>query len=99
MTPHHSRSSLKLLSPSSTSASLFLHSLFTHQGLQVDDETEVFLGKFTFNVEKSEIQTFHLQVCVSGGEGAKRMGQQRKTGEKGSPWDSRPWHDPFVSLE
>ncbi|XP_041588039.1 sperm-associated antigen 4 protein isoform X8 [Vulpes lagopus] len=32
------------------------------EGLQVDDETEVFLGKFTFNVEKSEIQTFHLQV-------------------------------------
>nr|XP_054112861.1 sperm-associated antigen 4 protein isoform X5 [Callithrix jacchus] len=31
------------------------------EGLQVDDETEVFLGKFTFNVEKSEIQTFHLQ--------------------------------------
>uniref|UniRef100_A0A8C8YPU3 Sperm associated antigen 4 n=1 Tax=Prolemur simus TaxID=1328070 RepID=A0A8C8YPU3_PROSS len=30
-------------------------------GLQVDDETEVFLGKFTFDVEKSEIQTFHLQ--------------------------------------
>ncbi|XP_012310525.1 sperm-associated antigen 4 protein [Aotus nancymaae] len=29
-------------------------------GLQVD-ETEVFLGKFTFDVEKSEIQTFHLQ--------------------------------------
>nr|XP_007961628.1 sperm-associated antigen 4 protein isoform X2 [Chlorocebus sabaeus] len=29
-------------------------------GLQVDDETEVFLGKFTFDVEKSEIQTFHL---------------------------------------
>ncbi|EHH19742.1 hypothetical protein EGK_02459 [Macaca mulatta] len=31
------------------------------EGLQVDDETEVFLGKFTFDVEKSEIQTFHLQ--------------------------------------
>ncbi|XP_060983147.1 sperm-associated antigen 4 protein isoform X2 [Dama dama] len=31
------------------------------EGLQVDDETEIFLGKFTFNVEKSEIQTFHLQ--------------------------------------
>ncbi|XP_054322520.1 sperm-associated antigen 4 protein isoform X2 [Pongo pygmaeus] len=30
-------------------------------GLQVDDETEVSLGKFTFDVEKSEIQTFHLQ--------------------------------------
>ncbi|XP_062060104.1 sperm-associated antigen 4 protein [Lepus europaeus] len=30
-------------------------------GLQVDDETEVFLGKFTFDVKKSEIQTFHLQ--------------------------------------
>ncbi|XP_003788181.1 sperm-associated antigen 4 protein [Otolemur garnettii] len=30
-------------------------------GLQIDDETEVFLGKFTFDVEKSEIQTFHLQ--------------------------------------
>ena len=56
--------------------SLFLHSLFTYQGPQVDDETEVFLGKFTFNVEKSEIQTFHLQVCWSlGGEGSKRMGQ------------------------
>uniref|UniRef100_A0A8C0S1E4 SUN domain-containing protein n=1 Tax=Canis lupus familiaris TaxID=9615 RepID=A0A8C0S1E4_CANLF len=35
---------------------------FAVYGLQVDDETEVFLGKFTFNVEKSEIQTFHLQV-------------------------------------
>ncbi|XP_055229393.1 sperm-associated antigen 4 protein isoform X2 [Gorilla gorilla gorilla] len=31
------------------------------EGLQVDDETEVSLGKFTFDVEKSEIQTFHLQ--------------------------------------
>ncbi|KAK1337439.1 hypothetical protein QTO34_002066 [Cnephaeus nilssonii] len=31
------------------------------EGLQVDDETEVFLGKFTFDVEKSEIQTFRLQ--------------------------------------
>nr|XP_040129960.1 sperm-associated antigen 4 protein isoform X3 [Ictidomys tridecemlineatus] len=31
------------------------------EGLQVDDETEVFLGKFTFDVKKSEIQTFHLQ--------------------------------------
>ncbi|XP_073092784.1 sperm-associated antigen 4 protein isoform X4 [Manis javanica] len=31
------------------------------EGLQVDDETEVFLGKFTFYVEKSEIQIFHLQ--------------------------------------
>ncbi|XP_004585823.2 sperm-associated antigen 4 protein isoform X1 [Ochotona princeps] len=30
-------------------------------GLQADDETEVFLGKFTFDVKKSEIQTFHLQ--------------------------------------
>ncbi|XP_029419168.1 sperm-associated antigen 4 protein isoform X3 [Nannospalax galili] len=30
-------------------------------GLQVDDITEVFLGKFTFDVQKSEIQTFHLQ--------------------------------------
>ncbi|XP_075818816.1 sperm-associated antigen 4 protein isoform X2 [Microtus pennsylvanicus] len=30
-------------------------------GLQADDETEVFLGKFTFDVQKSEIQTFHLQ--------------------------------------
>ncbi|XP_020749706.1 sperm-associated antigen 4 protein isoform X2 [Odocoileus virginianus] len=34
---------------------------FAVYGLQVDDETEIFLGKFTFNVEKSEIQTFHLQ--------------------------------------
>ncbi|XP_030742900.1 LOW QUALITY PROTEIN: sperm-associated antigen 4 protein [Echinops telfairi] len=34
---------------------------FEVYGLQVDDETEVFLGKFTFDVEKSEIQTFHLQ--------------------------------------
>nr|KAF6472576.1 sperm associated antigen 4 [Molossus molossus] len=34
---------------------------FQVYGLQVDDETEVFLGKFTFDVEKSEIQTFHLQ--------------------------------------
>ncbi|XP_066091817.1 sperm-associated antigen 4 protein [Saccopteryx bilineata] len=34
---------------------------FAVYGLQADDETEVFLGKFTFNVEKSEIQTFHLQ--------------------------------------
>ncbi|KAI5216099.1 Sperm-Associated Antigen 4 Protein [Manis pentadactyla] len=33
---------------------------FAVYGLQVD-ETEVFLGKFTFYVEKSEIQTFHLQ--------------------------------------
>nr|XP_058142967.1 sperm-associated antigen 4 protein isoform X2 [Dasypus novemcinctus] len=31
------------------------------EGLQADDETEVFLGKFTFDVEKSEIQTFRLQ--------------------------------------
>ncbi|XP_006988328.1 sperm-associated antigen 4 protein isoform X1 [Peromyscus maniculatus bairdii] len=30
-------------------------------GLQVDDETEVLLGKFIFDVQKSEIQTFHLQ--------------------------------------
>ncbi|KAM6147806.1 sperm-associated antigen 4 protein [Erethizon dorsatum] len=30
-------------------------------GLQVDDETEVFLGRFTFDVKKSAIQTFHLQ--------------------------------------
>ncbi|XP_051044219.1 sperm-associated antigen 4 protein isoform X2 [Phodopus roborovskii] len=30
-------------------------------GLQADDETEVFLGKFIFDVQKSEIQTFHLQ--------------------------------------
>lgn len=79
--------------------SLFLHSLFTYQGLQVDDETEVFLGKFTFNVEKSEIQTFHLQVCWSlGGEGSKRMGQWGKIGE-GSPWESRHWHHPFFSPE
>ncbi|XP_073092781.1 sperm-associated antigen 4 protein isoform X1 [Manis javanica] len=34
---------------------------FAVYGLQVDDETEVFLGKFTFYVEKSEIQIFHLQ--------------------------------------
>ncbi|XP_069863259.1 sperm-associated antigen 4 protein isoform X2 [Dipodomys merriami] len=34
---------------------------FSVFGLQVDDETEVFLGKFTFDVQKSEIQTFHLQ--------------------------------------
>nr|XP_035940286.1 sperm-associated antigen 4 protein isoform X4 [Halichoerus grypus] len=34
---------------------------FAVYGLQLDDETEVFLGKFTFDVEKSEIQTFHLQ--------------------------------------
>ncbi|XP_029419169.1 sperm-associated antigen 4 protein isoform X4 [Nannospalax galili] len=33
-------------------------------GLQVDDITEVFLGKFTFDVQKSEIQTFHLQVKI-----------------------------------
>lgn len=52
------------------SCAVFLHLCFTvppltlHQGLQVDDETEVFLGKFTFYVEKSEIQTFHLQVCL-----------------------------------
>lgn len=44
---------------------LTVHSLFIYQGLQVDDETEVFLGKFTFDMEKSEIQTFHLQVCLS----------------------------------
>ncbi|XP_031228326.1 sperm-associated antigen 4 protein isoform X3 [Mastomys coucha] len=30
-------------------------------GLQADDKTEVFLGKFIFDVQKSEIQTFHLQ--------------------------------------
>ncbi|XP_023570693.1 sperm-associated antigen 4 protein isoform X2 [Octodon degus] len=30
-------------------------------GLQVDDDTEVFLGRFTFDVKKSAIQTFHLQ--------------------------------------
>lgn len=48
-------------------ASLFLYTLFTHQGLQVDDETEVLLGKFIFDVQKSEIQTFHLQVCLSLG--------------------------------
>ncbi|XP_021496157.1 sperm-associated antigen 4 protein [Meriones unguiculatus] len=30
-------------------------------GLQVDDKTEVFLGKFIFDVQKSEIQTFHLE--------------------------------------
>lgn len=71
----HSRSSTKLLSPSSTCASLFLNSLFTYQGLQVDDETEVFLGKFTFDVEKSEIQTFHLQVCLSLGMSTKGVGQ------------------------
>ncbi|XP_019510709.1 PREDICTED: sperm-associated antigen 4 protein isoform X3 [Hipposideros armiger] len=34
---------------------------FAVYGLKVDDKTEVFLGKFTFDVEKSEIQTFHLQ--------------------------------------
>ncbi|XP_060044992.1 sperm-associated antigen 4 protein isoform X2 [Erinaceus europaeus] len=34
---------------------------FTVYGIQVDDETEVFLGKFTFDLEKSEIQTFPLQ--------------------------------------
>ncbi|XP_027476255.1 sperm-associated antigen 4 protein isoform X2 [Zalophus californianus] len=34
---------------------------FAVYGLQIDDKTEVFLGKFTFDVEKSEIQTFHLQ--------------------------------------
>ncbi|XP_032318104.1 sperm-associated antigen 4 protein isoform X2 [Camelus ferus] len=38
---------------------------FAVYGLQVDDETEVFLGKFTFDVEKSEIQTFHLQSLPS----------------------------------
>ncbi|XP_021102581.1 sperm-associated antigen 4 protein [Heterocephalus glaber] len=30
-------------------------------GLWVDNETEVFLGKFTFDVKKSPLQTFHLQ--------------------------------------
>ncbi|XP_023419963.1 sperm-associated antigen 4 protein isoform X4 [Cavia porcellus] len=30
-------------------------------GLQVDDKTEVFLGRFTFDVKKFAIQTFHLQ--------------------------------------
>uniref|UniRef100_A0A8C6GEQ8 Sperm associated antigen 4 n=1 Tax=Mus spicilegus TaxID=10103 RepID=A0A8C6GEQ8_MUSSI len=34
---------------------------FAVYGLQADDETEVFLGKFIFDVQKSEIQTFHLQ--------------------------------------
>ncbi|XP_005384972.1 PREDICTED: sperm-associated antigen 4 protein-like isoform X1 [Chinchilla lanigera] len=34
---------------------------FSVFGLQVDDETEVFLGRFTFDVKKSAIQTFHLQ--------------------------------------
>lgn len=54
--------------------SLFLHTLFPLQGLQADDETEVFLGKFTFDVQKSEIQTFHLQVCLSLGVRALRWG-------------------------
>ncbi|XP_072487473.1 sperm-associated antigen 4 protein isoform X3 [Notamacropus eugenii] len=31
------------------------------EGLQGDDKTEILLGKFTFEVEKSEIQTFHLK--------------------------------------
>ncbi|XP_021562833.1 sperm-associated antigen 4 protein [Carlito syrichta] len=34
---------------------------FSVFGLQVDDETEVFLGRFAFDLEKPEIQTFHLQ--------------------------------------
>ncbi|XP_029392496.1 sperm-associated antigen 4 protein isoform X2 [Mus pahari] len=34
---------------------------FAVYGLQADDKTEVFLGKFIFDVQKSEIQTFHLQ--------------------------------------
>ncbi|ELK29628.1 Sperm-associated antigen 4 protein [Myotis davidii] len=64
------------------------------EGLQVDDETEVFLGKFTFDMEKSEIQTFHLQVCLSQDEGAKGVEQGGKIGEEGSPW-----HNPFVFPE
>uniref|UniRef100_A0A7N4NVD1 Sperm associated antigen 4 n=1 Tax=Sarcophilus harrisii TaxID=9305 RepID=A0A7N4NVD1_SARHA len=34
---------------------------FAVYGLQGDDKTEILLGKFTFDVEKSEIQTFHLK--------------------------------------
>ncbi|XP_036608936.1 sperm-associated antigen 4 protein [Trichosurus vulpecula] len=34
---------------------------FAVYGLQGDDKTEILLGKFTFEVEKSEIQTFHLK--------------------------------------
>lgn len=49
---------------------------FTHQGLQADDdETEVFLGKFIFEVQKSEIQTFHLQVRLSLGVTGLRLGR------------------------
>lgn len=95
----HSRSSTKLLSLSFTCVSLFVYSLFTYQGLQVDDKTEVFLGKFTFDVEKSEIQTFHLQVCFSlgvrvlmGWDSEGRLGRREPLGE----WT---WHDPFVSPE
>lgn len=74
---------------------LTVHSLFTYQGLQVDDETEVFLGKFTFDLEKSEIQTFRLKVCLSLRMRVPReWGQGGKIGEKGSPW-----HNPFVFPE
>ncbi|XP_074068165.1 sperm-associated antigen 4 protein isoform X2 [Macrotis lagotis] len=34
---------------------------FAVYGLQGDDKTEILLGKFTFDVHKSEIQTFHLK--------------------------------------
>ncbi|XP_068933802.1 sperm-associated antigen 4 protein [Petaurus breviceps papuanus] len=34
---------------------------FAVYGLQGDDKTEILLGKFTFEVKKSEIQTFHLE--------------------------------------
>ncbi|XP_027723096.1 sperm-associated antigen 4 protein [Vombatus ursinus] len=34
---------------------------FAVYGLEGDDKTEILLGKFTFEVEKSEIQTFHLK--------------------------------------
>lgn len=53
---------------------------FIPQGLQADDETEVFLGKFIFDVQKSEIQTFHLQVCYLWGRatGLRCLGRMRR---------------------
>ncbi|MBW04616.1 Sperm-associated antigen 4 protein, partial [Eschrichtius robustus] len=76
---------------------------FAVYGLQVDDETEVFLGKFTFDVEKSEIQTFHLEVCLSHSEG--RLGRKAALGRPGlgmihlSPQNDPPAAFPKVKIQ